>query len=544
MREGEGDTVVGVTGRAGQWWRSAVVYQIYPRSFADASGDGVGDLAGVTARLPYVAGLGVQAIWLTPFQRSPQADHGYDVSDYCDVDPLFGDLAAFDALVATAHDLGLRVLVDLVPNHASSAHPLFQQALAAAPGSPERALFHFAPGRGADGAEPPNNWSSVFGGPAWTRVREADGSPGEWYLHLYAPEQPDWNWRDPRVGPMFDDVVRFWFDRGADGLRIDVAHGLFKAAGLPDLDHPATAEPMRLRANPLACNQQEVHDVYRRWRRIADGYEQPRVLVGEANLPAADAASYTRPDELHQVFAFAFLAAPWDAGAWHQAAAELLAVSADSGATTTWVVENHDVVRAPTRYGGGARGRRRARAAILAVLGLPGAAYLYQGQELGLPEVDVPEDRREDPAWSRNGVSRDGCRVPVPWTRDRAGAHGFSADPAPDPWLPVPDCWGDRSVEAQELDDGSTLALCRRALRLRADLHRDGLVSAEDEVAWERGPDGRLLARRGDALVLVLAMGDAAVPLPEGEVLLTSSPLTQAGALPPDTAAWVRRPAR
>ena len=347
--------------RSEQWWRDAVVYQIYPRSFADADGNGVGDLAGATARLPYVAGLGVQAIWLTPFQRSPQADHGYDVSDYCDVDPLFGDLSSFDSLVRAAHDLGLLVLVDLVPNHASSAHPLFRAALAAEPGSAERALFHFAPGRGPDGAEPPNNWSSVFGGPAWTRVHGPDGTPGEWYLHLYAPEQPDWNWRDPRVGPMFDDVVRFWFDRGADGLRIDVAHGLFKAAGLPDLDAPATVEPMRLRANPLACNQVEVHEVYRRWRRIADGYEQPRVLVGEANLPALDVASYTRPDELHQVFAFAFLAAPWDAQAWHEAAVDLLDVSADTGASTTWVVENHDVVRVPTRYGGGTRGRRARR---------------------------------------------------------------------------------------------------------------------------------------------------------------------------------------
>jgi alpha-glucosidase len=527
-----------------QWWRDAVVYQIYPRSFADADGDGVGDLAGVTARLPYVAGLGVQAIWLTPFQRSPQADHGYDVSDYCDVDPLFGDLSSFDSLVHEAHGLGLKVLVDLVPNHASSAHPLFRAALAAGPGSPERALFHFAPGRGLDGEEPPNNWTSVFGGPAWTRVQESDGQPGEWYLHLYAPEQPDWNWRDRRVGPMFDNVVRFWFDRGADGLRIDVAHGLFKAAGLPDLDAPATVEPMRLRANPLACNQIEVHEVYRRWRRIAESYEQPRVLVGEANLPPADVASYTRPEELHQVFAFAFLAAPWDAPAWLDAAVELLDVSAGTGASTTWVVENHDVTRAPTRYGGGARGRARARAAILAVLGLPGAAYLYQGQELGLPEVDVPEDRRQDPAWARNGVSRDGCRVPIPWTTQRAGAHGFSSVHGAEPWLPAPVGWGDSSVEAQCGDEASMLALCRRALRTRAQLHRTGEVSAGDEVVWERSADGRLVATRAQRFVLVLAMGDTAAPLPDGEVLLTSAPLTAEGALPPDAAAWLRRPGR
>ena len=554
------------------WWRDAVVYQIYPRSFADADGDGVGDLDGVTAHLPYVAALGVDAVWLTPFQRSPQADHGYDVSDYCDVDPLFGDLAALDRMLERAHALGLRVLVDLVPNHCSVAHPLFAAALAAGPGSAERARFHFARGRGAG---PPNNWPSVFGGPAWTRVAD-----GEWYLHLYAPEQPDWNWRDPRTAELFDGVLRFWFDRGVDGLRIDVAHGLVKAEGLPDLTpaEQARAEPGRLRGVPPACDQEEVHEIYRRWRALADACDPPRVLVGEVNLDPARAARYTRPGELHQTFAFGTLTAPWDAAAWARVGAELLAARPPGGGPVTWVTENHDVVRTPTRYAptvyaptgelgipprrvahpaaassasdpgelhipprrvaqpDTGRGTARARAAVLAVLGLPGGAYLYQGQELGLPEVDVPEAARQDPMWARAGISRDGCRVSVPWRRAPAGAFGFSARPDAVPWLPVPDGWGALSVEAAEADPASTLHLCRAALALRRRLHESGVLGADDAVAWEVG-GGRLLARRG-RFALVMAMGDEPVPLPVGEVLLSSAaPL--AGTLPPDAAAWV-----
>ena len=508
---------------ANRWWRDAVVYQIYPRSYADANGDGVGDLAGITARLDHVARLGAQAIWLTPFQTSPQADHGYDVSDYRDVDPLFGDLAAFDALVDRAHRLALKVIVDIVPNHSSSEHPLFKAALAAGPGSSERARFHFADGHGD---QPPNNWPSVFGGPAWTRV-----SDGQWYLHLYAPEQPDWNWRDPRTTQFFDDVLRFWYDRGVDGLRIDVAYGLFKADGLPDLADPASVRPMRLRGNPLASDRDEVHEVYRRWRQIADSYDPPRALIGEVNLDDAERlARYVRPGELHQVFAFAFLAAPWDARAW-QAAGSALSARARHTAPVTWVVENHDVRRSPTRYGGGARGFARARAALLAILGLPGAAYVYQGQEFGLPEVDLPVAAMQDPAWKRSGLSRDGCRVPLPWQADPAGAYGFSPPGSAPPWLPVPQGWGDYAGRDE---------LCRAALRLRAALLADGTLSADDAIEWAAYPDGRLIARRGNGFTLVVAMADDPVPLPPGAVLLTSAPLTAAGLLPADAAAWVR----
>lgn len=524
----------------GRWWRDAVVYQIYPRSFADSDGDGVGDLAGITARLGYLAELGVQAVWIIPFQRSPQADHGYDICDYCDVDPLFGDLPAFEEMLRTAHGQGLRVIVDLVPNHCSHAHPLFRAALAAGPGSRERARFHFAPGRGPDGAVAPNNWTSVFGGPAWTRISEPDGSPGQWYLHLYAPEQPDWNWRDSRTVPFFDDVVRFWFDRGVDGLRIDVAHGLFKAEGLPDHHGTAAVQPMRLRANPLACDREEVHQVYRHWRALADGYSPPRALIGEVNLAPARAVRYTRPDELHQAFAFAFLAAPWDARAWRSIITELLDTRV-GGTSVTWVVENHDVTRAPTRYGGGVRGTARARAALLAVLGLPGAAYLYQGQELGLPEVDLPAQARQDPAWSRCGVSRDGCRVPLPWREGEKGTYGFSVPPARSPWLPVPAGWGAYSIQAQQADPASPLHLCRAALTLRRRLHTQHVLSADDAVTIDLNSQGALEVRRGETFTLSVAMRNTPVRLPAGRLLLASGPLTSDGRLPPDTAAWLRR---
>ena len=474
------------------WWRRAVVYQIYPRSFADSDGDGIGDLAGVTARLGHVAGLGADAVWLTPFQRSPQADHGYDVSDYTDVDPLFGTLADFDALLHRAHDLGLRVIVDLVPNHCSSEHPAFREALRGV----GRERFHFA--------DAPNNWPSVFGGPAWTRVPD-----GQWYLHLYTPEQPDWNWRHPGTADMFDGVLRFWLDRGVDGLRIDVAHGLFKAPGLPDLPDPSVAEPLRLRTNPLACDQEEVHDVYRRWRALADSYDPPRVLIGEVNLMPDRAARYTRPGELHQAFAFGFLTAPWEPQVWRDVGAELL-----TRPPVTWVVENHDVTRTPTRYGNPAR----ARAAILTVLGLPGGAYLYQGQEFGLPEADVPADARQDPARARTGRSRDGCRVPLP-------GFDLSGSGAP-PWLPVPDGWADHA-------SSPTVALVRDAIALRRAL------DAGDAVDWVVDGDGRLTARR-DGLTLVVAMGAGPVELPPGEVLISSDPLTAGGLLPADAAAWVR----
>lgn len=519
------------------WWQDAVIYQVYPRSFADGNGDGVGDLAGLLDRLPYIASLGVDGIWMTPFQPSPQVDQGYDVSDYCGVDPLFGTMAQFDELLATAHGLGLRVILDVVPNHCSAEHPLFQAA-AAGPGSPERALFHFEDG--PDGATPPNNWQSVFGGRAWSRVTPGSDTDHQWYLHLFSPEQPDWNWRNPAVGDYFEGVLRFWFDKGVDGLRIDVAHALFKADGLPDT---ASTDGVvnGLRSNPQVSDQEEVHEVYRRWRRLAGSYSPERILVGEVNLAPARAARYTRADEMHQAFAFAFVKLGWDAAAWAAVGTELEAARRAHGAPPTWALENHDVTRTVTRFGDGERGVRRARAGLLAILGLPGGAYIYQGQELGLPEVEVPLHARVDPMWARGGVSRDGARVPLPWTIAAGGAYGFSPAAAAEPWLPQPAAWGSRSVEAQRSDPASTLHLVTEALRLRTELIDKEIFAPGDACSWHVQDNGLLLCERGDQVLLAVAMGDAPCPLPDGNVLLASSPLTPDGFLPADSAVWILR---
>ncbi|MEU9084992.1 alpha-amylase family glycosyl hydrolase [Streptomyces sp. NPDC048357] len=380
---------------SGGWWRDAVIYQVYVRSFADSDGDGVGDLRGVRSRLPHLARLGVDAVWLTPFYVSPQADGGYDVADYRAVDPLFGDLSDADELVRAAHALGLRVIVDVVPNHTSAQHPWFRAALA---GDPEaRARYLFRPGRGADGAEPPNDWESIFGGPAWTRV--ADGA---WYLHLFAPEQPDLDWDHPEVAAEFASVLRFWLDLGVDGFRVDVAHGMVKAPGLPDIGRGAQATLIGTEPLPF-FDQDGVHEIHRGWRRLLDSYEGDRIGVAEAWAPTSERlALYVRPDELHQAFNFRFLNCPWDPAAMRTVIDESLAATTSVGAPTTWVLSNHDVVRHVTRYGGGARGLARARAAALLMLALPGSAYLYQGEELGLPEVlDLPDESRRDPAFRR-----------------------------------------------------------------------------------------------------------------------------------------------
>ncbi|MFD9371021.1 alpha-amylase family glycosyl hydrolase [Streptomyces sp. NPDC060020] len=397
---------------SGGWWRDAVIYQVYVRSFADSDGDGVGDLRGVRSRLPHLARLGVDAVWLTPFYVSPQADGGYDVADYRAVDPLFGDLSDADELVRAAHALGLRVIVDVVPNHTSVQHPWFRAALA---GDAEaRARYLFRPGRGADGSEPPNDWESIFGGPAWTRV--ADGA---WYLHLFAPEQPDLDWDHPEVAAEFASVLRFWLDLGVDGFRVDVAHGMVKAPGLPDIGRGAQATLIGTEPLPF-FDQDGVHEIHRGWRRLLDSYEGDRIGVAEAWAPTSERlALYVRPDELHQAFNFRFLNCPWDPDAMRTVIDESLAATTSVGAPTTWVLSNHDVVRHVTRYGGGARGLARARAAALLMLALPGSAYLYQGEELGLPEVlDLPDESRRDPAFRR------GRRQQIPGTAPHPAPAG------------------------------------------------------------------------------------------------------------------------
>ena len=526
--------------RGAEWWRHAVTYQIYPRSFADANGDGVGDLPGITSRLPYLRDLGVDAIWISPFYTSPQKDHGYDVADYCDVDPLFGTLADADALVATAHDLGLRVVVDLVPNHTSSEHEWFRAALASEPGSPERARYLFREGRGPGGDEPPNNWRSVFGGPAWTRVPD-----GQWYLHLFDSTQPDLDWRNPEVGDVFEDVLRFWLDRGVDGFRIDVAHGLLKEESLrdqvvPDGEEPASgasAGESMVGAPPRdepMWDQPELHDVYRRWHKILSEYPGDRMAVAEAWTQSPESmARFVRSDELSQAFNFSWLLAKWSAPAFAEVIRSTLEELAPVEAAPTWVLSNHDVVRHTTRYGGGPVGLARARAATLAMLALPGSAYLYQGEELGLENVDVPPEARQDPAWRRTGRdTRDGCRVPIPWSGD-APPYGFGPGTG-QPWLPQPDDWADLTVEAQERDPGSTLSFHRAALAARR-THAEGLTETVELL----DAGSTILAFRRGPLTVVLNAGADASELPTGEVVLASGEL-EGRLLPADTAVWLK----
>jgi alpha-glucosidase len=498
-----------------QWWRTAVFYEIYVRSFQDSDGDGVGDLEGIRSRLPYLRELGVDAIWLTPFYPSPGADHGYDVADYFGVDPLFGTLADFDALLADAHELGLRVIVDIVPNHTSRDHPWFRNALSS-PEHPDRARYVFRPGRNGG---PPNNWPAVFGGPAWT----LDEASGEWYLHLFAPEQPDLDWHNADVQADFEEVLRFWLDRGVDGFRIDVAWALFKDNALPDETEPF---PQSVYSSDWrkAVDQPELHPLYRRWRALADGYGE-RVLVGEVVFSdPARVAPYVRADELHLAFNFTLLLEPWDADAFRAAIDRTLEAKRGVGATPTWVLENHDIVRIATRYGG----LRQARAACLLLLALPGPVFLYAGEELGLEEIDLPDELRQDPILKRSGGKRrgrDGCRIPIPWNGKSPG-FGFTGG---QPWLPIPDYWRDVSVEAQRGDAGSTLELHRRALALRGEL--DGAF------AWRDSLPGTLIFERG-CVVCCVNMSADELQL-QGDVLLASEP-DVADVLPAGTAAWVR----
>jgi alpha-glucosidase len=531
------------------WWRRAAIYQVYPRSFADGNGDGTGDLAGVRARLPYLAELGVDALWFTPWYPSPMADGGYDVADYRDIDPAFGTLPEAEKLIMEALELGIRTIVDVVPNHISHIHPWFKAALESGPGSPERDLFHFSQGRGENGELPPNNWLSEFGGQAWTRTTGADGEPGEWYLHLFAPEQPDLNWSHPRVREEHESVLRFWFDRGVAGVRVDSAALPVKAEGLPDLveggEHPYV-------------DRGELHDIYRSWRSIADSYPDRRVVIGEIWLPDTERfARYLRSDEMHTAFNFDFLACPWDPTRLRVSIDTTLAAHASVGAPATWVLCNHDVTRTVTRYGRAETGfdfaakahgiptdqelgTRRARAAALLTLALPGSVYIYQGEELALPEVeDLPPDRIQDPMHFRSGGTdpgRDGCRVPLPWSGEHP-PYGFSAAGASgEPWLPQPEGWAGLTAEAQKGDPASMLELYRAALALR----RREPALADGEMSWLPGYADTLAFRRGDGFTCLVNLAAQPVNLPEGStVLLASGPL-DGGQLPPDTAVWLR----
>ena len=536
------------------------MYQIYVRSFADGDGDGTGDIAGMRQRLSYLQRLGVDALWINPWYRSPLRDGGYDVADYREINEQFGTTAEAEQFIAEAADHGIRVLVDLVPNHSSSEHAWFRAALASPPGSPERARYHFLDGRGDDGELPPNNWRSVFGGSAWTRVDD-----GQWYLHLFDESQPDVNWEHPEVGAEFEAVMRFWLDRGAAGFRIDVAHSLVKAPGYPDVASPAAPSDIaaavvndgRARAEPVPYfDRDEIHPIVRRWRRLLDEYDGERMMVAEAWVDADRRPLYLRPDEYHQAFDFDLLTAPWSAAEFERIIADSVRSAAAVGSNPTWVLSNHDVVRHATRYGlpsgvepglwlldgphdvlDAERGMRRARAAALITFALPGSAYVYQGDELGLPEAwDLPLDALQDPIWhdSRHTVKgRDGCRVPIPW-EPTGPSLGFGEGGS---WLPQPAEFAEFAASVQDGDPDSTLTLYRTALRLR----REHLVHEHGFELVDLGPDV-LAFRRGDGFSCVSNMGDEAVALPEGDILLASGPLdgtASSGTLPPDVTVWI-----
>ncbi|HZF87217.1 glycoside hydrolase family 13 protein [Streptomyces sp.] len=537
------------------WWRQAVIYQVYPRSFADADGDGLGDLKGITQRLGHLAALGVDALWLSPFYPSELADGGYDVADYRDVDPRLGTLDDFDAMAAEAHRLGLKVIVDVVPNHTSHQHVWFQEALRAGPGSAARDRYVFRDGRGPGGELPPTDWQSVFGGSAWCRVPD-----GQWYLHLFAPEQPDLNWENEEVRADFRTTLKFWSDRGVDGFRVDVAHALAKDLGEPlrDLGAPELSDEENLTEFPPGTHpffdRDEVHEIYRDWRKILDAYSPPRMAVAEAWVPGPRRVLYARPDELGQAFNFEYLRTRWDADELRRVITASLADARAAGASATWVLSNHDVVRHASRLmlppgtdvdawllSGGhapavdtAAGLRRARAATLLMLALPGSSYLYQGEELGLPEVaDLPTAVLQDPIWEQTGhvrKGRDGCRVPLPWTTT-GPSYGFGAGGA---WLPQPESFAHYAVQAQDGVEGSTLELYRSALKLRRKLLEG------EELTWlEDAPPGVLAFARTDGWRCVANLSDAPVPLPPGEPLLASAPLPDRGVLPPDTTVWL-----
>ncbi|MEV8082913.1 glycoside hydrolase family 13 protein [Pseudarthrobacter oxydans] len=524
-----------------EWWRSSVIYQIYPRSFRDLNGDGQGDLPGITAELHQLAALDVDAVWLSPFYVSPQRDGGYDVADYCDVDPVFGTLADFDALVARADSLGIRVIIDLVPNHCSSDHALFQAALQAGPGSPERDMFIFRDGRGESGELPPNNWQSHFGGPAWTRITKPSGEPGQWYVHLFDSSQPDFNWDNPAVHAEFERVLRFWLQRGVAGFRVDVAHALVKAAGLPDWhgrpdgistdDFPGNLAPM--------FGQPEIHDIYRRWREVLAEFDGDRILCAEASIdPLSRLTNWVLPDQMHQAFNFAYLGTPWDAARLRAVIESSLRMFDSVGAPTTWVLSNHDVVRHATRFGivePAARpgdglgaedvqpdaelGLQRAAAASMLMLALPGGVYLYQGEELGLPDhTTMDHTFRQDPSFKRTAgerIGRDGCRVPLPW---EAAAPAFGFNSTGESWLPQPEEWAALSRDVQDRDGSSVLSLYRRALGLRR-----AMKLGAGSLDWLEGfsaPDCVTFVNNG--VLVMMNMGDAPVDLPGLEILLST----------------------
>lgn len=529
-----------------EWWRNGIVYQVYVRSFADGNGDGTGDVAGLRSKLDYLRDLGVNALWINPWYESPLRDGGYDVADYRSIDERFGTTEEVETFIGEAHDRGIKVIADLVPNHTSSDHRWFLEALAAKPGDGSRDRYIFREGKGQDGELPPNDWTAVFGGSAWNRV-----SDGQWYLHLFDPSQPDLNWENEEVRAEFDSVFRFWLDRGIDGFRIDVAHGLVKDQTFPDVGRAGKILESDTAKDHPFWDRDGVHEINRRWRLVLDEYED-RMMVAEAWVAADRLPLYLRADEYHQSFNFDFLETSWDAAEFAEVIVRSVTAADSIGASSTWVLSNHDVMRHTTRYGldngtawrqwpmvgpveelNSARGLRRARAAALITLSLPGSTYIYQGEELGLPEVwDLSPEVLDDPTWVRSEMTekgRDGCRVPIPWERS-GPSFGFGAVA---PWLPQPEFFGEISAEAQLEDPASCLQLYREAIRVRADyLASEPSFSICDEfgsdvLAYERGQ-----------VTIVVNMGTEPVELPSSLILIASAEVTD-NLLPTDAAVWL-----
>lgn len=542
------------------WWRNSAIYQVYPRSFQDSNGDGEGDLRGVISRLGYVKELGVDALWLSPFYRSPNNDGGYDVSDPRDVDPRFGSMLDAEALIREAHNHGLRIIVDIVPNHFSTEHRWFQAALKSAPGSPERDRFHFYDGRGEMGEIPPNNWNSIFGGPAWSRIAESDGKPGQWYLHLFDSTQADLNWDNSEVKDDFEETLRFWLDKGVDGFRIDVAHGLVKDEILKDHRDPeALSRALRLDVSGMSREEREalmtdvpffdregVHEIYREWRKILDSYTGERMSVAEAFVyPSIRGTRYVRSGELHQIFNFDFLIAEWNATTLTSAIEKTLREVSVVGAPPTWVLCNHDSPRVVTRLGGGEIGARKARAMALLIHSLPGGIYIYQGEELGLEDAILPDEARQDPVFFRTkgaDKGRDGARVPMPWNSEPT--FGFTNARS---WLPIPEEWRGRDVESQKLDSSSSLSLYKQSLRIRAShpaLQKSNSVNVSQSIKWLKVPDGVLAFSREPSFITVANTSDIAQSVDvSGDLLLASSPgavcTSESLLIPAHTTCWI-----
>lgn len=536
------------------WWQNAAVYQIYPRSFFDGNGDSLGDLMGVSAKLPYLVNLGIDALWLSPFYPSPLHDSGYDVSDPREVDPMYGSVADIRELIDQAHVHGLRIIVDVVPNHFSVEHVWFREALAAAPGSHQRARFHFLD---SESDQPPNNWTSMFGGPAWTRTELPDGSPGQWYLHIFDSSQPDLNWTHPDVRADWHHTLTFWLDMGVDGFRVDVAHGLAKDmtySDLPDpigltealrfdLDDgsPKSAQRRELVVNSGFFDRDELEDIYRSWRQILDSYPGDRMAVAEAWVPAHRAGRYVSPESLHQIFGFDFLVVNWNAGEMQRTISQGINAVAHVGAMPTWALSNHDSPRVVTRLGGGASGLDRARALAVVAHALPGGIYVFQGEELGLPDANLPDSTRQDPIYHRSGgrqKGRDGARVPLPWAGP-VPPYAFTVSPDAT-WLPQPLGWELLTVEQEDTEPTSTLNLYRTVLHKRKQLRGD-------VTFIESGDQNVMIFSRAEGFHCAINTGTNSFELgqvfPDCQVVV-SSDMQLAGknnVLPPNCAVWFIR---